>query len=365
MISTSNIILILIIGLILLFLYYTINNNNPDPLIQEKFIPDDTPVQKCILKYNKKKLDPKEIIDDVVSWNSSKTVDSSNIIKEVINPNLVDIQFHNDYRDVITAINNLVPEKKQRFNLANVPLKYSEPNAEEVKLLISDFIKLLNENLRTIVPEFRNKNSGWDECIPDENIKSGWDKAQEALGLPVSLYEDPAKKSPVKLITINYIQKYETEDEIKYTINLVIQKIIVEDQMLIRASFVQDKRSLQDENNFFATKNIDMRVIIEDIFIMGYLSKDGTDARLIYDNDNEKFYDYNKLENNNLTDPKQVQKVLMDKYKQRTEEMQLRNAMLDEEGQAFHKNLPNLYDFSNIKATRTIFDDMNKKKIFT
>ena len=55
----------------------------------------------------------------------------------------------------------------------------------------------------------------------------------------------------------------------------------------------------------------------------------------------------------------------MEKYQQRTHEMQFRNAMLDEEGQAFHKDLPNLYDYSNIQNTRTIFDDMNKKKIFT
>ncbi len=42
--------------------------------------------------------------------------------------------------------------------------------------------------------------------------------------------------------------------------------------------------------------------------------------------------------------------------------MQQRNALLDEEGQAFHATLPNLYDFSNIQGTRTIFDDMNEKE---
>ena len=40
-------------------------------------------------------------------------------------------------------------------------------------------------------------------------------------------------------------------------------------------------------------------------------------------------------------------------------------AMLDEEGQNFHKELPHVYDFSNIKGTQTIFDDMNYHKTFT
>ena len=45
--------------------------------------------------------------------------------------------------------------------------------------------------------------------------------------------------------------------------------------------------------------------------------------------------------------------------------MEHRNALLDEEGQDFHKTLPHIYDYSNIKGTRTIFDDMNEKKIFS
>ena len=70
------------------------------------------------------------------------------------------------------------------------------------------------------------------------------------------------------------------------------------------------------------------------------------------------------MEENNLTDPKFVQKILMEKYKQRTQEMQQRNATLDEEGQEFHKTLPHVYDYSNIRNTQTIFDDMNKPRKF-
>jgi len=312
-------------------------------------------------KHNKHKpmIEDTELLNDVINWDNSSNI----VTKEILNNNFLNIQFHNDYRDVITAINNLVPEKRQRFNLANIPIVYSEPESVEVKKLIKDFIIILNENLKSEVPILRNPSSGWDEAIPDPRIESGWDKVQKSLGLPNSIYENSAKNDLVKLIGINYVQKYETEDEIKYVIELVIQKINITDQMIIKSSFVQDKRLLNDENNFFVNSKIEMRIIIEDVFIVGYLSNKGPDSKQQYDSDKEKFYDYNTLEHNNMTSPKYIQKILMDKYKQRTEEMDQRNALLDEEGRGFHRTLPHMYDFSNFQGTRTIFNDMNDKKI--
>lgn len=303
-----------------------------------------------------------QVINDIVSWDSS---DSNQTIEfNRLNPNFINNKFHNDYRDVITAINNIIPDKKQLFNLTNIPLKYSEPEVAEVKNLVKDFIQLLNENIKHSIPSYRNPNSGWDEAIPDPNVKSGWDVVQESLGLAPSLWDGPKTKDNIILISINYVQKYETEDEIKYSCDIVIQKNNVNDQMMLKTSFVQDKRPLHDENNFFITAKIDMRIAIEDIHILGYLSDEGTDARLVFDKDMEKFYDYNQMEYNNMTDPKYIQKILMEKYRHRTEEMEQRNAMLDEEGQAFHRELPHIYDFSNIQGTQTIFDDMNYTKKF-
>ncbi|QKF93985.1 hypothetical protein QKU48_gp0527 [Fadolivirus algeromassiliense] len=363
MLTRSNIILLSMIGFLVIFLAFFNNPSNEKTISNEKF---DGIRAQPIYRYKYKSSKPisseTELVDDVVSWSSS--LSSANITKEVLNKNFLNIQFHNDYRDVITAINNLVPEKRQRFNLANIPIQYSEPETDEVKLMVNDFITVLNENIKSAVPIHRNVNSGWDEAITDPTVESGWNRVQKSLGLAPSIYEDPALKNPVKLIAINYVQKYETDDEIKYAIDLVLQKYNVDDQMSIKATFVQDKRPLNDENNFFVTKNIDMKVIIEDVFLLGFLSNDGPDSNQQFDLDKEKFYDYNILEYNNMTDPKYIQRVLMDKYKMRTFEMEQRNALLDEEGQAFHRSLPNIYDFSNIRDTRTIYDDMNTKKVF-
>ena len=308
-----------------------------------------------------------DIMDDIVSWDSQESGDSGSIVlkRDKVNPNFINNQFHNDYRDIITAINNIIPDRKQLFNLANIPVVYSEPEADEVKNLVSDFVNVINNNLLTEVPSHRNSNSGWDEAVPDPNLKSGWTKMRESLGLATSLYKNPAPKNGLRLVAITYVQKYETDDEIKYSCDIVLQKYGVDDQIILKASFVQDKRPLHDENNFFVTTNVNMKVTVEDIYIVGYMSKDGNDARLTFDGDKEKYYDYNQLEHNNLTDPKYVQKILMEKYRQRNEEMEQRVAMLDEEGQAFHKQLPSIYDFSNIRGTQTIFDDMNYHKTFS
>jgi hypothetical protein len=312
-------------------------------------------LEKNIIRHKKKNM-----LDDLISNYSYGDVISPKRVK----PNLLNLQFHNDYRDTITAFNNLVPEKKQYFNLPNLPLQYNEVASGEVKNIVLDFIEAVNDNLVQEVPTHRNPNSGWDEAVVDPTVESGWDKVQKALGLVPSLWKGPATKNRLYLVNIEQVQKYETEDEVKYSCTLVLQKEGVEDQMLVKADFVRDKRPLRDENNFFFTTNVEINIVIENVFILGYLSDQGNDHRLQYDGDAVKFYDYNKLEHNNLVDPQYIMSELEGKYKKRTKEMQQRNAMLDEEGQAFHRELPSPYDLSNIRETRSIIDDMTKTKTF-
>lgn len=312
-----------------------------------------------VTKKNKKNCNSNDMTSLYSNKSDKVSLMTHGMTNRSINNNFINNLFHNDYRDVMNAILNLIPDKKQIFNIANIPLKYSEPPTSEVKRIVDDFILVLNTNIKEQVSNVRNQNSGWDEAIVEPNVKSGWEKIQESLGLNPSLWNKPASKSPVVLKKIEYVQKYETEDEIKYSIDLVIQKVGVKDQMVIKCSFVVDKRPLFNENNFFVSKKVDMKLIVEDITIVGYLSNEGNDARLMFDNDMDKYYDYNEMEYNNMTDPKLVQEILMKKYAQRNNEMQLRTSMLDEEGQAFYKTLPSVYDYSNIQGTQTIIADMN------
>lgn len=303
---------------------------------------------------------------ELISWDSS--LESTGVVaREIMKPNFLDMQFHNDYRDVFTAINNILPERKQLFNPSNRPIRYSEPEVSEVKNMLKDFVGVLNRELKEAVPDTRNKNSGWDELMPEKNMTSGWDKVQNTLGLAASLYAAPGAKAPLRLIGVKRVQKYETDDETKYRIRTVLQKANSEDQIVIDCSFVQDKRALSDENNFNFSGNIELKIIIEDVFIIGFLSDSGPDHRRRTDSTgiDKQFYDYNALEHNNLTDPKYVQQKLMEKYEKKHEEMGWRTALLDEEGQDYHKDLPHAYDYANVAGTWTIFDDMNTPKQFS
>src|SRR5271154_4396886 len=101
MFNSSNIILMVIIGLLVIFLMFGNKDDNTLNPQNEKFSGIRAqPIYRY--KYKNKKSDTEELIDDVISWDSS--LSSANITKEVLNQNYVNIQFHNDYRDVITAI---------------------------------------------------------------------------------------------------------------------------------------------------------------------------------------------------------------------------------------------------------------------
>jgi hypothetical protein len=365
------------------------SNNKINNMLQQ------VDINKNKIKRNLKNLRDLEDLEDLESQESQE---SQIFVNMKPNPIMLNIQFHDDYRDIITALNNLVPNNKQIFNIANIPVKYSEIdlsklnlNNQETRYLIKDFVKSINLNLSNQVPCVRGPNSGWDEVLEDphfsKNKKNGFERIQKSLGLPVSLYNDPAGKSQVKLINVKTVQKYETEDEIKYSVVLILQKYNSNDQIQIKANFVQDIRILRDENDFFNSNQVNFKIAIESVFIEGYLTNEKYSSKCNVEsscgmslrtdcgrNDLSSLnnmkdtqdlnYDINNLEFNNLTDPNLIQQVLVDKYTTQNNEMMNRVNMLDEEGQHFHRELQGSGDFDNFKGTRTILDDFNCKKTF-
>lgn len=289
-------------------------------------------------------------VPTVISAYSNKSQSILLVPKEELAANLLNMQFHNDYRDTIAAINNIVPSPKQFFNIPNLPTTYSDKvSGEEIMPILDGFIKLLNDNIDTI-PETRQVNTGWDEPLKDPNVKSGWEKSQEELGLPSSLYNKPANNAHVRLINVKKVQKYETDDETKYKVEMVIQKNGVDDQMIIQPSFVIDKRGLHDPNNPDHKLEIDLPLIVQEVFITGFLTDRGTDAQIMYENTGENFYDFDKMETNNITNSKMIRQILLEKNNKRTQEMRQINAIIDDEGKVFQSSLPNVYDYDGMKG---------------
>lgn len=353
MFTNSNIILFSIIGFIILLLI--IKSNNKDSEIPFEHYDNKNNLKK---KYEKtKNINTNNNLIDIFNNNKKMVRCLNNLNDNVkINPNFVDIKFHNDYRDITTAIKNIISPDKHIFNENNDPVETTKIlPTKEINDIVNDFIDLLNKNLNTQVSENRTQNSGWDEDMPQKTVESGWDKIQKSLGLPVSLYNDPAKKGKVNIIKINNVIQQKSCNEIQYKIDLILQKENVEDQMMLNLVIIQ--QSIKSN-----------KIIIKNIDIIGYLSENtlvpSQQFQDDYQLDKEQFYIYDDLQKDDITDLKIVQNILIDKYNKTTKDKDFINSLLDEPIQNYHKDLPSLDQLPNIKITQTIFDDFNNKKKF-
>lgn len=316
-------------------------------------------------KMNKNKLtkvNDKDYLDELLQINNNINEDNN------INPIFVESQYHNDYRDTITAFSNIVPCFKNVFNLSNLPVEYTVinlNNIDNVNKMINDFIKELNKIIIKM-PDYRNPNTGWDELIPDKKVKSGWEKQMEKLGLPPNLYPEPAKKSKIYLLSIDRVEKYETDDELKYVIFLFIKKKYINDQLLIKVSFVMDKKLINEDRDFFKNKleknnkelnkNImELEIIIEDIFVVGYMTLNNTIDTMGKKPDD--FYNFEGLENQNMLNDKVILKELINKYKDRAKEMKQFSSDI------YNENIFNNGSISNIMGINSFQKNiLNERK---
>lgn len=297
----------------------------------------------------------------------------------LINPTFTEIQFHMDYRDTITAFYKLT-NGKQIFNIADTPVIKTQPEIKEVKHMVNDFIMTLN-NAVDSVPEVISKDKScqfdnpvtlddWNNLPRDYPSADGWADYMKKMGLPKSIYNDPASRAPIKLLKIDKVDKYENDAEIKYVVYMFLQKINSDDQMLVSVSFVLPKAQI-DERKFFENheeelnncdngitykyKNSDTTVLIEMIYIIGFMTRDQQDkegARY------EDFYNFDGLNDNNMMDQKTIMLELQKKYDERAKEMNNFTANLDLEGRIQHLN-PNLIaQTKSFQDTRTINDDL-------
>lgn len=327
-------------------------------------ISDDTLSDRPNKKVSKKN---NSYIDSLIGFTDSSKLNSKSY---KINHNFLNMQFHNDYRDVLTAINNVAPDQKQMFNMGNIPVRTSFPSTSdrEARQLITEFIKELNKNIKTEVSDYLTSNSGWDDLAPQKREKSGWEKEQEALGLPGSIYSQPAKRAKLRLIKIDKVQKQETESEIKYTSKIIIRKKNVQDQMVLRVSFVIPKKNIDERKLFEQThtlghldnyvtdnplhdtnKGLDNEtltnsdVIIEEVFVVGFLSTDRVDGIGAANLDDDDNYNFQRMENNEVTSMGTIMKELKNKYNSRANEMNKFTEAMDKETKDFHSSLQYTY----------------------
>lgn len=195
--------------------------------------------------------------------------------KASLNPYFTENQFHTDYRDTQNAFQIMVPDQKQLFNRSDLPLKnVSTTRNKDIVKLVKSFIKEVNKTIDNDVTDGITSNN-WKNSYGERDFKSGWEKQQEKLGLPGSLYTKPAKKAHIRLIKVDRSEKYETDDEIRYTVFMTVQKVNVKTQMVLRVNFYMDNHDPNADRDFFnKEKTHDTKIMIEEIFVIGFLTKE-------------------------------------------------------------------------------------------
>lgn len=230
-----------------------------------------------------------------------------------INEIFEESQYNQNYKDTIYAFELLSPNQKQIFNTSDQPITHtSKLSKPEVFKLVKSFIEEVNATVKNHV-DLTDGPSGVKH-------ESGWDRQQKALGLPTSIYDKPAPKAPIRLVKIDKAEKYETDDEIRFVVFLIIQKIGVEEQMVVKVSLVVGKTDLNLDRDFFRKKKnvYETSVKLEEVSIIGFLTNNrhGKYGK----NERDKFYDYDEFEDGHMFKPEDIVKALNKKKRQNDKE---------------------------------------------
>jgi hypothetical protein len=262
-----------------------------------------------------------------------------------VNTDFTEMQYHKDYNDVITAINNLTPQK-ELFNMGFLPVIESKPNKGNVKSLVKLFLDKINNEIKNNVQEYLHTNSGWNDMGKRKREKSGFEEQMEELGLPGSIYNESAGSAPINLVKIDKTEQFTTDDQIRFTIYIIIQKENVKDQMVLQIQFFMEREDLSgnrdDRANFFEKGlstcddlikiDPDQVVIIEQIFTLGYLT-DETHGKTKMD----KFHNYGDIQHQDGTiDQAKVIKMMLIKHKERENELNSFMSTVDDDTKEIH-----------------------------
>ena len=229
-------------------------------------------------------------------------------------PYFVEMQFHNDYKDIITAFDKMTETAgKPLFNRSNEPVKYTPLTVNDGNEFINTFLNELNDVLKNKVTEVADLENGWNNIQDNPNVENGWEKQMKQLGLPTNLYNKGSKKDNVILVRIDKVDKFETDSQIRHDVYCIIQKVNALDQMVVKVSFLMNRHDLNNDRNFFNDdKTVDLNINLESVFIVGFM----TDHSYGSENKNTRqdFYTFENIEKDGMMDQDEIIKQLKKKY---------------------------------------------------
>jgi hypothetical protein len=174
---------------------------------------------------------------------------------------------------------------------------------------------MLNNEIQNNVHNYVTVDDGFQNSMPNPTVKSGWERQLENLGLPGDLFRTKLK-SKIKIIKVDKVEKVESDSQVKYTVYMIIQKLNVSDQMVVKISFVMDRQDLNVDRDFFKNDQqtqVDLNVTLDEVSVIGYMSNFSFGVN----NNRTDFYTFEKTENSNILDQKEIFRQLKNKYETR------------------------------------------------
>ena len=262
-------------------------------------------------------------------------------------------QFHPDYIDLINYINDNYKissphENKNIFNKDNkATILNDNPSVKEINKIgeiLEKYVIYLNKELEKT--KYSINPNKWENRI-EENYKDGFQKVQEILGLPQSLYNKSTTQG--ELILEEYYglksEKVINNNDIKYIVYILLKRLNTRDKILLKLKFIT---------------NEEKRILIDDITIIGI--DNNRPLKQSY-SDMNNYYNYKSLNTSNLISSSDILDELELKHNIREKVMQQSINNLHPEDKFMHMRI-NPYNYNGYKTTRTLYDDINDKPLW-
>jgi hypothetical protein len=229
-------------------------------------------------------------------------------------PYFVEMQFHNDYKDVITAFDKMTETTgKPLFNRSNEPVKYTPLTINDGEKFMNTFLNELNQVLKNKILDVVDLENGWNNIQDNPNVENGWEKQMKQLGLPPNLYNKGSKRDIVTLVRIDKVDKFETDSQIRHDVYCIIQKGNTLDQIVVKISFLMNRHDLNNDRNFFNDdKTVDLDINLESVFIVGFMTDHSYGST--NKNTRQDFYTFENIEKDGMMDQEEIFKQLKKKY---------------------------------------------------
>jgi hypothetical protein len=298
--------IVIIIILVLFFIFYS-NNSKCNKRGTENLSSRDRNIYTK-LERPAGIVNEQSYLDKLLEY-TKKSNSSGNVL-----PYFVEMQFHNDYKDVITAFDIICESGRPVFNRSSEPVKFTPLEASQSGQMINVFMTQLNTTMKDKIKDAPSSmENGFNNIQENPSVESGWEKQMKKLGLPSNIYDKGTKKAVIRLIKVDKVDMFETDSQLKYDIYCIIQKDGSYDQMVIKVSFIMDKSDMNQDRNFFVDdKTVDLNVHVESVFVVGFMTNHSYGSQ--NKNVRQDFYTFENIEKNGMMNDVEVIKQLKKKY---------------------------------------------------